>query len=71
MFGLKEEKSRFQIVLEIAKAANEAEEEMRNQELFEKKEDPIKKINEYKAHRNFSLEAYNEYMNGTKEEESE
>ena len=68
---MKEEKSRFQIVLEIAKAANIAEEEMRNQELFETKEDPIKKINEYKAHRNFSLEAYNDFMEKSKEEDKE
>lgn len=66
---MKEDKSRFEIVLEIAKRAHELEEEARNKELFEKKEDGIKKINDVKTPRNFSLEAYRNFFQTEKEED--
>ena len=68
---MKEEKSRFKVVLDIAKKAHEMEEEIRNAELFEKKEEPIKKINEVKPYRNLSLEAHDDYFNEPNDEGKE
>lgn len=66
---MKEERSRFEIVLEIARNAHDLEEQARNQELFEKKEEGIKKINDVKAPRNFSLESYRNFFQDKKEDD--
>jgi len=62
---MKKHKSRFEVVLEISNKAHQISREAREQEAFEEKEEPIKKINHAKPHRNFSLEAYEDYVKET------
>lgn len=68
---MKEEKSVYEKVIEIAKKAQEMEDEVRNKELYEKKEEPIKKINDVRIHRNFSYEALKEYFKEQKDADEE
>lgn len=73
VYILKEEKSVYEMVIEIAKKAQEMEDEVRNKELYEneKKEEPIKKINDIRVHRNFSYEALKEYFKEQKDADEE